>query len=383
MAKYLCMPADFDKRTLEVYAEIAREYPDFVVAETYGNLNPTTYGSGRDSPVLPRVSLPELEQYVKCSRDLGIDFNYTFNAACLGGLEFSSRGAKRLIEFITQLWEIGIRTFTVTIPSLVPLVKNRLPHATLCSSLICEVDSVSAARVFAAHGYDRVIIDDTIIRRFDIIRAMRKHVSVPLETLVNNTCLFNCPWKVAHYNLLAHAATCPERDLELYYHWQCMKVRCTEPAELLRLRWIRPEDIRHYDDITYFKVVGRYFVRQSNLERAARAYASQRFEGNLWELLGNFAPQRRHGFHIENRELDGFIEWFVKDATRCHDAACVSCAHCQRFARKAIDPDRFHKVAHTLGLSHLHQRIDRFHRYGQPLGLDEAATLIHTIEVSP
>jgi hypothetical protein len=198
-------------------------------------------------------------------------------------------------------------------------------------------------------------------------------VDVPLETLVNNACLFNCPWKPAHYNLLAHGGPHQGDGLELHYHWQCMAVRCSEPAELRRLRWIRPEDIPIYADICYFKVVGRYFARQSDLVRAARAYASGQFAGNLWELLGNFAPQRRHGFNIANDRLGGFVDYFCKHPRACADLACNGCKHCRSFAEKAVDAASFDAVRKRLDIAGLQARVDRFSQHGQNphLGAEE------------
>jgi len=371
--KWFCMPADFDLATLDYYAGLSKFYPDSIVCETYGNLNPSPFGSGRakSSPYLPNVNIAELETYISRSHQLGIDFNYTLNSACLGGAEFTQRGRRRIISFVDTLMKIGVKTFTVALPSLVPILKAHCPSIVLCSSLICEIESVPAAKMFESLGYDRLIIDDSIVRRFDIINALNKNLNIPLEVLVNNTCLFNCPWKSFHYGLLSHSDNLHDKDLELYYHWQCMAIRTESQEELLLLRWIRPEDINKYENVKYFKVVGRYHAQQADLRKTALSYISGSFDGNLWDLLGNFAPQRRHGFIINNKKLENFLDYFINNPGVCKDTFCKDCGYCKFFAERAVSKSSLQHVKKHLKLSELEKKIDAFHRVGRPISFDE------------
>jgi len=374
--KYLCMPADFRPETLEAYAALNRTASDIRVYETYGNLNPSPFQSGRaiDSPRLPRVSEQGLREYLETGSRAGIHFNYTLNASCSGGKEFGPQGLKALFGIIERLANLGVQCVTLTSPAHICLVHSHWPEIALCTSVICEIDSVAAVKMFEDFGASRIIVSEDIHRRFDIIHAMRRATALPLEVLTNSTCLFRCPWKPFHYNLLSHMSTTRQPDIEAYYHWQCMAVRLREPAELLRLRWIRPEDIDLYEDATYFKVVGRYFASDSDLVRVARTYMERRFDGNLWDLLGNFAPQRRHGVYIDNAALDGFLPWFKASPRHCSDMACRSCDHCKRYAAAAVTGD-LAAVRERLGLSELAQRVSMFHERGRQIGaIDENDT---------
>ncbi len=379
MKKFLCMPSDFKISTIEAYADLADQFPNLTVHETYGNLNPSPMSSGRNksSSKLPKVNLSQLEKYVKRSHELGFNMNYTINTACLGGHEFSYKGINELKEFISKIVDIGIYTFTVSIPSLVPILKNMFPKINICSSLICELDTVNGAIQFEKIGYDRLIIDDSITRQFNLIDSISNNTSVPLEILVNNLCLFNCPWKGFHYNLLSHSSL-NDNDLELYYHWQCMKVRCSDPAELLKIRWIRPEDINCYDGITFFKIVGRYFATQSDLVKTARIFASGKYDGNLWELFGNFAPQRNHGFYIDNKKLDNFIKPFKNSDKFCQENTCSKCNHCRKFSIDSVDEEKFLRVSKSLEIDKLNSKLQKFHRNGHNFTYNEEHILLNT-----
>lgn len=367
--KLLCMPADFRIETVDAYGELNSASSLVKVHETYGNLNPSPMQSGRavDSPRLPRVSERGLKAYIRHSKARGISFNYTLNASCTGGREFSSSGLRSLLDMLDRLVGLGVECMTLTSPAHVALARSHLPELEICTSVICEIDSVTAARAFADLGASRIILSEDAHRQFNVIRAIKRGVPLPIEVLTNSTCVFRCPWKLFHYNLLSHLSSRRQPDIEAYYHWECMELRTASAAELLRLRWIRPEDLDLYDDATYFKVVGRYFATDSDLVRAARTYMDRRFDGNLWDLLGNFAPQRRHGIHIDNRALDGFLRWFKESPRHCREMACDTCSHCEDYAAKAIDAHALAVARDKLALADLRDRVQLFHQTGRSI----------------
>lgn len=375
------MPADFRQETLAAYAELNARYPHLTVYETYGSLNPGPMQSGRavSSPRLPKADWPGLREYVEFSHRHAIAFNYTLNASCTGGAEFHPASRSRLLDLIARLVDHGVDHLTMTAPSLLALVKAQFPHLSLCTSTICEIDSVQAARIFVELGADRIILGEDITRDFDVIRSIQRAVSAPIEVLGNSTCLYLCPWKPFHYNLLSHMQAYHQPDIEAYYHWQCMNLRASRPLELLKLRWIRPEDLHLYPDVTFFKIVGRYFAEDSDLVRTARTYMEGRFDGNLWDLLGNFAPQRRHGMVVDNRALDGFVDWFAAHPHGCRTLGCNDCNHCRRYAERAVQADSLRKAYERLGLADLQTRLARFHRHGTLFqNIDETAIFFAT-----
>jgi len=65
---------------------------------------------------------------------------------------------------------------------------------------------------------------------------------------------------------------------------------CGEPVNYVRANWIRPEDLGLYEKLGFhnFKIVERNTPTPILLERV-RAYAARRYDGNLLDLVQNYA----------------------------------------------------------------------------------------------
>jgi hypothetical protein len=142
-------------------------------------------------------------------------------------------------------------------------------------------------------------------------------------------------------------------------------------------RWIRPEDLHHYEalGIDEFKIIDR--SRSTPwLLRATKAYASRRYDGNLLDILSLELLGDPAGFHpsldqrtfkmmpelgrsgrqlmgrvlqlrerllalnvfIDNNELSGFLDGFRK--IRCAETCCDDCRYCHSYAERAVRFDR-------------------------------------------
>lgn len=364
----LTMPADFRISTLDSYAELNGHYPSLKVRETYGNLNPSPIeiSSGRSSRGLPEIKLQELGEYVAHGKRLGIDFNYTINAPCTGNQEFSTRGRRRILRFVEQLLEIGIEHLTISSPSLLQVIKGHFPQVQVTISTIAQIDSVIAARSFEEMGASRIVLAEDITRQFYLMRMIKRFIKIPLEIIVNTRCFFSCPYRSMDYNYLAHVGGSSNApDVRDYYKWICTGYLLSAPLEWMKMRWIRPEDLGLYKEITYFKVIGRHLVDRCDLPRAARTYMEGRFDGNLLELLGNFSAERTalYPIKIDNRALDGFVAWFAKSQWNCVEEGCDGCNHCEEYLKKAVDPASLEGL--TPMVARYQEQMDEVHRNGR------------------
>jgi collagenase-like PrtC family protease len=109
-------------------------------------------------------------------------------------------------------------------------------------------------------------------------------------------------------------------------------------SEFLRLSWIRPEDLKFYQNIgiCYFKLQGRQHVIKGEPLRTVEAYFKESYEGCLMELLDMFNPTCSFRFFVDNKKLDGYIRPFYENEAFCKND-CDSCNYCEAFARKTID----------------------------------------------
>ncbi|MDP4125183.1 MAG: hypothetical protein Q8917_19160, partial [Bacillota bacterium] len=123
--KYFCLPSDFKLETVDAYYEINQSNQDSKIIETYGQLAPDTlFGSLRVNSQLPVVDTRLLEKYVSYSIDKGIEFNYVFNATCMENDELTGEGYKKISSFFKTLQLIGIKSITLSLPSLMEIAMH-------------------------------------------------------------------------------------------------------------------------------------------------------------------------------------------------------------------------------------------------------------------
>jgi collagenase-like PrtC family protease len=333
----------------------------------FGKLPFDVVGGARPGFVLPQIERTGVEAYVKACHDRGLEFSYLLNAPCLGNLQYSKKGYGQLIELLEWIDHAGADSVTVGIPYLVDLMRKRFPRLKVKVSTTARVNTVRKALQYEDMGVEEIIIDEHINREFKTLEAIRKVVKCNLELIVNNICLWQCPYNFEHVNHDGHASREGEEDQYCYLQYPgylCLYRKLMDPVELLKSPWIRPEDIPHYEALGYdrFKITER-FKRTSLLLENVMAYENRHYDGNLLDLFtlprkGAFTPihleyfiQPKHVnimkiselekvfdlevrdlIQLDNKKLEGFIEHFkTKD---CNQTSCSSCRYCETFFEK-------------------------------------------------
>jgi collagenase-like PrtC family protease len=373
------------------------------VKELFGVLQRTPVGSGRPYFIIADPSPEEAAAYIEGVHARGRKFNYLLNGPCMNNMEYDRAVHRQLIDHIHWLRDIGVDSLTVTIPYLLEIVKRQFPDMETRVSVIAHVNSVQRARLFESLGADAITLDVNINRDFKLLEKIRRAVKCRLGLIVNDPCLYQCPFRTYHYNLLAHS-TQPYNPLEGFYIDYCI-VRCTiekysHPVEIIRSRWIRPEDLHLYQDlgIDAFKISGRRMSTRWLLN-AANAYAARGYEGNLFDLLNCVTPGvdvdahspqyqtflKQSEFlkrekliqlgqlypvkpHIDNRGLDGFIDFFKEKACL---SSCAECRYCQQVAEKVIQLDPAEAAPYIAALKELLDDLTTGRIFEEP---DGAAT---------
>jgi len=336
----------------------------------WGGMDLSIVGGGRPMVCLPEVKQQRMEEYVKLTHSAGLKFTYLLNGACMGNMEYNAKVHKDLLQHLGWVEDINVDEVTVTIPYLMELIKEQFPKIRVKVSTISHVNSVNRAKYYEALGADTITLDFMINRDFGLLKAIRDAVGCDLEIIVNDCCLYQCPYRYYHYNLCAHASQSISQTQGWYIDYCCLRctvARLSSPKEIMKARWIRPEDLNHYEEIgiDFIKVDGRRFSTPWILN-AVKAYASKRYDGNLLDILDgvvfgpdpNFeSPQymkyvskadvlnedltmwnRLPPFkgYLNNSLLDGFLDYFKrKDCLK----ACAECDYCERWAKKVIAID--------------------------------------------
>lgn len=375
------------------------------VFELYGKLPEDFVGGGRSTYMLSPISKSKFEEHVAYTRKNGIGFNYILNASCLNNQEITRTGQKEIRKLLDWMSKIDVTATTVSNPYLLRLIKESHPHFRIRVSVFAGVDHLRKAKYWEDIGADVICLDSlTVNREFKTLKHIRKGLSCELELLVNNNCLQSCALSPTHMNLLAHSSQSKHENSGFVVDhciMECSKIKAKEPVNYIRSDWIRPEDIHHYESIgiEHFKLVERNLPTEL-MSMRVKAYHERRYEGNLINLIQPYGHKQKDGEKrnyignffwklsflvrpskvnplkltpfkklselkgmlgnldhepviIDNRNLDGFIDRFIKMG--CRDVNCEECRHCHEFADKAVKIDsNYQKEALVL-----HHEIDK------------------------
>jgi collagenase-like PrtC family protease len=338
--KYFSMPADFRTETLDRYDGLNKAYADSKVSSTYGNITiSNVFGSGRNVNKLPSVDMPGLAAYVAHSRALGIDFSYTLNPSFLQNREFTPDGIRLIRMFLDELYEAGVRSVIVAMPSVMEIVRSMGGRFHMKASAICQITSPNKALMFKRMGADAMVLDETINRDFHTIRGIRAVFGEQVFVIANSFCHQDCQYRMFHYNQISGDSVAVSSEASCAYY----PVRCAirlhgELASYLKTTWIRPEDLKHYlaCGIQHFKLQGRQLVLQGDPVRAVECYFKESYDGDLKNLLYLFAPSDAVRLSVDNRRLDAFLRPFVEKEGFCR-RDCTQCDYCEVYARKCFD----------------------------------------------
>jgi hypothetical protein len=258
---------------------------------------------------------------------------------------------------------------------MVDLFKQRYPHISVSLSVFTVVDSVRKARYWEDRGVDRLILHQNLNRNFKEIKKIRKAVDCELELFTNSTCLFQCPLNQFHSSSVSHASSKMDKNKGFfidYCAFNCTLRKLSNPAEIIKAEWIRPEDLPVYEEagIDVFKIVDRHKTSDW-MENTIKAYAERKYDGNLVDILpfpfirGDrksfditrhgkwlFKPGKIHAgiimmyatkvdphIKIDNSKLADFIKHFQKNT--CSEMDCGNtCKYCYKVAEEVLEYDQ-------------------------------------------
>jgi collagenase-like PrtC family protease len=344
----LLVPANWDRGLISSLSQ------NKATIQIYGVLPTSMLGSGGSGPDIPQMTLKDAEGYVKQAHSAGLTFNYLLNAPCMNNVEWREDTHRELLQHLEWLSNIGVDSVTVVIPYLLELIKRQFPHLKAEVSTIAHVNSVARAKFFEAMGVDSIMLDASINRDFKLLKAIRRAVKCELGVLTNSLCLYQCPYEDYHYATLGHASQSHNPLNGCFMDYcviHCALSRFDDTSQFIKARWIRPEDIHIYQDIgiDFFKIAGRAMPTEW-IVNAAAAYASQQYQGNLYDILYVVAPKfwpKEQNLsstqistlatlpkaYVDNQALEGFLSFFKK-------RNCLSdgdrCDYCQKTADKVV-----------------------------------------------
>jgi collagenase-like PrtC family protease len=385
------------------------------VESVFGVMDKTPVGAGRPSLLLAKVDEPFVKDYVQSIHDANIKFNYLLNAPCMSNMEYDREVHHELIEHINWLNNINVDSVTISNPYIMEIVKEQFPGIAVNVSVISHVNSVQRAKLFEELGVDAIALDFNINRDFKLLKKIKSAVKCKLTILVNDGCLYQCPFRYYHYNIIGHASQ-TINPLKGFYVDYCI-IRCTmkrfrDAVELIKGRWVRPEDLQLYEELSidHFKISGRR-MSTNWLTNTATAYNNRKYDGNLADLLnisqlgvdpdvrspqyqaylseaklikeekivqiGQIYPVKPF---IDNNKLDGFIDFFNKQDCL---AGCNDCNYCQQWADKAVSIDQNDVDKYVTAMSALLKDLTTSNIFKEDSVLEVAENIVWDSGIKP
>ncbi|MHA1755512.1 MAG: U32 family peptidase [Promethearchaeota archaeon] len=335
----------FDQSLLDFFDDLNQKYSECKIIEMYGSLQNDPIGTSRERWRLPNLSFKNLENYIRKANKYNIKFNYTFNNVLVDPV-FLFKNEKQILNFVKRLIDIGTDSITIAHPLLMKFVKKHFPNFKIFVSTITNTRTIQEARYFDGLGVSRIILSLFINRNFRMLKNIRESVKCDLECMTNEFCIINCPNRIWHYIVQSglNRESLKKNEYDnipfcRYPYNDCFRYMVRDIVHIVYNPWIRPEDIKYYKQIgiSHFKIVGRTWPTEQ-IKIVVEAYMKQHFDGNLLDL-GPFYWKGKSIFshmRIDNRKMDGFIDYFINNEYRCDTDCNISCFYCKKWVYERI-----------------------------------------------
>ena len=291
-----------------------------------------------DQGNIPEITFSQLKEHIKECNKHGIVFNYVFNASTLSNREFNSKDKKKILSFFEKLYSLGVRRFTITLPSVISLIKNSFDDIEIVLSTINNITSEYQLKEFLNSGkVVRAYVAEEMNRRQNELKKIAENSDVPVSTIVNPFCLFQCAYRYHHYNFLSFRNKNDKSEIAEYYQARCEQIKANNLEEIIKIPMIRPVDIDKYLDmgINHFKIAGREMIKmKANLIATAEAYMSKSYKGDLINLINNFSKRHyKKIFSLESSDLDPFYNYILNRVQDCSRNLCDACGTCKKYSK--------------------------------------------------
>ncbi len=353
----------------DLVRSVKKPYVDTI----YGKLDRDVVGGGRASCVLLKVKKGHAESHIKEIHKEKLKFYYILNASCLGNKEWTKKGQEQITSLLDWLSGLSVDGVIVTSPYLLQIIKKRYSQFDISVSCFANVNSVEKARFWQDLGASTITLSQVEANRnFKLLEEIRKNVDCQLQLIANDSCISDCPIFFYHNNTSSHSSQSGNSLNNFmfdYCYLTCKYRKFNNLINFIRATWIRPEDLKVYEDIgiNRFKLTDRT-MDTKYLSRIVEAYSGRSYQGNLYDLI--ITPSKsswsrkvslfhkfKYFFHplsinlikyvksikllryvdvfIDNRKLDGFINHFL--TSDCRLRSCKTCGYCQEVADRVIE----------------------------------------------
>jgi collagenase-like PrtC family protease len=350
---------NFDTALITQILKLNDEHDNSKITEFYGSERRLAWLAARPDFRLPDIYQQDFERFISRCNLNNIIFNYTLNTIYPGSKRECLDKEEEIEATLNYFGNIGISRITVASPFVLELVRKYDKDIEIEVSTILHVDTVTQIKYLKdKYNIKKVcnnLMKNRSIKFLENAAEYCNKNDIQLELMVNEFCGVGGDGYATHCVLrdscyLCHASNVTKEDALLFDNYpmgHCMDARNSDQLNWLRVRWIRPEDIKLYNDIgiNNFKITGRTGTTEY-IVKVAKAYVEQKWDGNLldlWKPLETiYSDQKESDFQqkysIDNKKLDGFVNhWFENKDLECSNELCgTTCVYCKNFFDKNI-----------------------------------------------
>ena len=80
----------------------------------------------------------------------------------------------------------------------------RFPDIGICASVLGSIDCVQRVVIYREAGADVITPDVNINRNLVLLKEIKEATNARLKLLVNEGCLYKCPFRQFHFNAKTH-----------------------------------------------------------------------------------------------------------------------------------------------------------------------------------
>lgn len=281
-------------------------------------------------------SIEQLANDLAWCRQNGIELDLLFNANCYGEDAYCEDLRNQVYDVMAELDRRSLFPEIVTTTSqyIAKVLKVRYPQVEIRASVNMRLESTKAME-YISDIFDSYYICRDIQRDRHVLALFSdwcKNHGKKLCMLVNSACLRSCPVQIWHDNYLCHKPwKAEEQEFILHYPYRlCGRVqeRPNAEAEVLRMSWIRPEDIHYYEPyVSAMKLATR---STPHPELMLKTYAEGHWDGDLLEILGAENPN----FTLDNASFPS--DWIESGIAQSCAINCTNCGKCNEVLEKVL-----------------------------------------------
>lgn len=272
----------------------------------------------------------EIEGLIVCCNELDIVSIALLNATCEWEKTWEINQLKQILSTIQALYDKWLRAISLSNMLYVPFIKKKFPNIIVYSSVNCYVKNVLHAKYLWKLWVDVITIDRDINRNLSLISDIKKVTGKEIQILLNEWCIQDCPFRLTHFNILAHCSS--EHDLQFsnLIEWNsCTPFLKENRRYFFQIPFVRPEDLHRYSDIIdIYKLTTRSLTTRE-IENQLQAYYDQEYKGNLLDLLDmGIFDHDKYVPYVDNQKLTKLN--FFNNILHCPHS-CEQCTNCNQY----------------------------------------------------